>query len=613
MAIEKQGVSSTTSQKGGDLLTSMASVFEAEGAEAITGRTDDAAAALASIAQIEEVKAEDGRTYYVDRATNSTSWEPPPAYSSAVKKFQKIADLGETHANNMVEVSEASVQQVVQSLEALKTKPTAVATVANALSRLATNDKNAQSIASSGGIQAIIGAMRQNPGLVPLLTNCFRLLNQFAKNDHYKKVVVAEGGISLVLHAMNTLTHEAILMKLCLSCIANLAFNSSANIDAITQAGGVKTIEKVMQNYEDDGAILELCMVALSNLMHNNDAVRIDVGQTCGDEVVHIIRRLYTEPALVKSAMRCIGNLSFCDQNIRYLVSEHATEVVVRAMSAHPQDIELLQLAIDVIGNLASLDFDEYTDETEAIHEEVYETIFSEGGPSAILEILRSRKETSLLLSGMDALSNIANDSISVERLLSKGLVELVLESMSANVWDEELSECTVNLLASISAAEECTAYVVKENGVQLLLASMESHDDQPEFLIPAHIAMSNVVIVEEAKKTVQSLKGIPLMVKQLKEFPDNDELVEKVLETLIRLSADDACSEEMSTEGMFTFVSLIDQYIEDGEMMTTIFMFLGHLAFVTPNLKSMVQFGAVAKITKSMADMSDDVDLMVK
>ena len=64
-----------------------------------------------------------------------------------------------------------------------------------------------------------------------------------------------------------------------------------------------------------------------------------------------------------------------------------------------------------------------------------------------ILEILRRYKETSLVLSGMDALSNIANDQSSVEKLLSKGLVEHVLESMQANDWDEELSECTVKLL----------------------------------------------------------------------------------------------------------------------------------------------------------------------
>ena len=76
--------------------------------------------------------------------------------------------------------------------------------------------------------------------------------------------------------------------------------------------------------------------------MHNNDEVRITVGQTCGDEVVHIIRRLH-DATLVKSAMRAIETFRL-RQNIRYLVSEHATEVVVKSMNEHPEDTELLQL-----------------------------------------------------------------------------------------------------------------------------------------------------------------------------------------------------------------------------------------------------------------------------
>jgi hypothetical protein len=631
VAVENQVSRGGNNEKGQALLDSMSSVFKAEGSDAIDGKMQKAAQALSTIENIEEVKDAEGRTYYVNRATNETTWEAPAVYKAACQKFEKVAELGETHAANMVEVDTATVSQTVASLEALMTKPTAAVSVTDALSRLATHEKNAKVIAESGGIRAVINAMRTNPTVTQLLINCTRLLNQFAKNDHYKKIVASEGGIPLIIFCLNNKLDEEILVKLCLSCIANLAFNSSVNLNAIVEAGGINAIEKVMQKYADTGPVLELTMVALSNLMHENDAVRITVGQTCGDEIVEIIRRLTEDASLCKSAMRAIGNLSFCDQNIRYIVNEHATEVTVRAMDQHPEDIELLQLGIDVIGNLASLDFNEDAEEDEMeeqekIHDEVYELIFAEGGPTAILDILKNRKETSLLLSGMDALSNIANDDISVAKLLKKGLVELVLDSMSANDWDEELSECTVKLLASISVGEACSKAIVEQNGVQLLLASMESHDDQPEFLASAHIALSNVVIVEEARKTVLDLKGIPLIVKQLIDFPDNFELTEKIIETLIRLSADDMCSEGMSDEGMFVFCGLIDKWSDhvreddDGDeddeepsILETILALLGHLAFVTNNLRKMVQFDGVKKIVATIRKHSEDVDVMIK
>jgi hypothetical protein len=626
VAVENQfakgGENSVSAQKGAALLDSMSSVYKAESSDAIDQKMQNAAAALVSIENIEEVTAEDGRTYYVDRATNQTSWEAPTAYTAACTKFQKVADLGETHADNMIEVDSTTVAQTVTALDALRTKPTAATSVADALSRLATHEKNAKVIAENGGIRSIVNAMRSNPNLTKLLISCVRLLNQFAKHDHYKKIVASEGGIPLVLHCLNTKPEEEILTKLCLSCLANLAFNSQVNLKSIVDHKGIDSIEKIMQHYVETGPVLELTMVALSNLMHENDPVRVTVGQTCGDEIVEIIRRLTDDASLCKSAMRAIGNLSFCDQNIRYIVGEHATEVVVKAMDIHVNDLELLQLGIDVIGNLASLDFNDDEDEetNDDIHDEVYETIFNEGGPTKILEILKSRKETSLLLSGMDALSNIANDDISVERLLKKGLVQLVLESMSANDWDEELSECTVKLLASISVGEECSESIVEQNGVQLLLTSMESHEDQPEFLISAHIALANIVASVEAKKTVLNLKGIPLIVKQLKDFSDNKELTEKIVETLIRLSADDDCSETMSDEGMFVFCGLIDQWSDhvqedenEAPMLEIIFALLGHLAFVTNNLRKMVQFDGVKKIVASITRKIDDVEIMNK
>jgi len=63
----------------------------------------------------------------------------------------------------------------------------------------------------------------------------------------------------------------------------------------------------------------------------------------------------------------------------------------------------------------------------------------------------------------------------------------------------------------------------------------------------------------------------------------------------------------------MITFVDLIDQYKDDVDMLTLIFMFLGHLAFVTGNLKAMVASGAVKKIVMQMRSHPDELELMVK
>ena len=45
--------------------------------------------------------------------------------------------------------------------------------------------------------------------------------------------------------------------------------------------------------------------------------------------------------------MRAIGNLSFSDENIKFIVEQGATHEIVSSMDAHKKDLELQQLGID--------------------------------------------------------------------------------------------------------------------------------------------------------------------------------------------------------------------------------------------------------------------------
>ena len=266
VAVENQASRGENNEKGKELLNSMSSIYKAEGSDAIDDKMKMAAQELSIIETIAEVKDASGKTYYVNRATNETSWEAPTVYTAACQKFENVADLGETHAKNMKEVDTTTISQSVAALEAMMTtNPTAAVSITGALSRLVTHEKNAKVIADSGGISTIMNAMRKNPTVKQLLINCTRLLNQFAKHDFYKTIVASEGGIPLIIFYLTNKLDEEILVTMCLSCIANLALSSSVNLNAILTAGGISAVENVMQKYVDTAPILELTMVLLSN------------------------------------------------------------------------------------------------------------------------------------------------------------------------------------------------------------------------------------------------------------------------------------------------------------------------------------------------------------
>ena len=183
---------------------------------------------------------------------------------------------------------------------------------------------------------------------------------------------------------------------LCRSTLANLAFNSKPNIIVIMRMNGVKAAELamqvrgqhssaplltllhllhvccihlfrlvdgcckslvVLQTYPNSPRLLENAVCLLSNLMFGNDDNKLEIGSTCGDEIVNVIRVSccgkhvyfssvavcfqpmavlslayvgfspalrppvlqvhFADGNLFKMSLRALGNLSYCDENIR--------------------------------------------------------------------------------------------------------------------------------------------------------------------------------------------------------------------------------------------------------------------------------------------------------
>ena len=68
------------------------------------------------------------------------------------------------------------------------------------------------------------------------------------------------------------------------------------------------------------------------------------------------------EPYLFGMALRAIGNLTRCDENIARVVGFGVIKGIVEGMTANAEISGVIQLAADVMGNLGSLD-DEDTGE----------------------------------------------------------------------------------------------------------------------------------------------------------------------------------------------------------------------------------------------------------
>ena len=601
----------------------MASKFtEAEAAvKQMSSTLSSATQAIAAVGTVQELTAEDGRTYYYNSASGERTWEMPASYASFKSAMTSMQAVALTQAEDTVtHVDTATINTMVNALNTHVRNPAMAVSAATTLSALAMNDGNADAIAKSGGISTMIAAINANPQNVELLKSLLVLMERISRNDIYKEQIVSLGGAEVLINiAVGIhLGNEEITLK-ALSTLANLAFNSPPNIEALMQRNAVAAVQRVLQAYTKHPRVLENAMCALSNLMYGSDDNKLTIGQTCGDSVTNIIRDLPNDANLFKMALRALGNLSFCDANIRFIVEEHhATKAIVSGMRAHVKDEEAQQLAMEVLGNFASLEEEVETDaEGNVVNgkDSIPSIILREAGCSQIITNLRNAGHNSALIkAGFDALSNIANDVDVTETMAKKqNLVPVVIEVMQANDWDAEVITRAVGLLGVMTYSRECLTLIAQLDGIQALLSAMEQHGSSGDLLAAAQLALTNLAASEDARTAIRNMEGVATILGLFEQNITDRTYVTETMKTLTRLCADDRLSASIADRGMHILMAAVDRYNRDPDFLTVAFRLLGHLAFVESNLTIIVQHNGIHKVIGAITAHPDSKGLMVR
>ncbi len=65
-------------------------------------------------------------------------------------------------------------------------------------------------------------------------------------------------------------------------------------------------------------------------------------------QIVNVIRVHFADCNLFTMTLRALGNLSYCDENIHYLVESGAVECIVQGMLANSADKQATQYSLEV-------------------------------------------------------------------------------------------------------------------------------------------------------------------------------------------------------------------------------------------------------------------------
>ena len=112
----------------------------------------------------------------------------------------------------------------------------------------------------------------------------------------------------------------------------------------------------LMRRYRDNPRLLEDSICGLSNLAFVSDDIQHRIGRVCMGEVCRACTRFSGDAYLFQMTLRAVGNLTRSDENIARAVSSGCMRGMVDGMARHRDNVEVVKLCADVLGNMASVD-----------------------------------------------------------------------------------------------------------------------------------------------------------------------------------------------------------------------------------------------------------------
>jgi hypothetical protein len=297
----------------------------------------------------------------------------------------------------------------------------------------------------------------------------------------------------------------------------------------------------IMDAHINNPRMLEDAMCGLSNIAFTNDEARLQIGRQCGSTIVRVLGQFARSPYLFSMGLRAVGNLTRCDENIARMVGHGVMLAVVEGMRAGSADVEMTELAADVVGNLASLDSSaialpkaveflavppvlrparagegveandpELPDavpgldsaelrgrcKEEGVDAVITHRLVGDGAVSILVEVMKKHStQLKTVKAALRALFYVANSKQTVKAMTNSGLLSGTAFAMRAGDYDVEVVRRAARLIARVTAEADADVLgqVLDSGVVSLLLSAIDTHNDSRDASVTCYAVLRHI------------------------------------------------------------------------------------------------------------------------
>ena len=481
-------------------------------------------------------------------------------------------------------------------------------------------------------IPKLIDTARRNIDNPILVRKIMRLLTRLAVNDNFKQKIVSLKGIEFIVEVIMKYLDHVPLLASCISVLANLSFNNLEVAKTIMNANAVPAVEAVMQNQLDQMSLLSKCLTTLSNLMFSNDEHTRIICKSCGDEIVHMIRQHGDQSKVLRSGLRALGTLVYCEDNIGIIVGEGATKAIIDGMSKNQDNEETLLLAVHCLSNLSAENMPcmEAPDSVgKDFHpprrgEPTLQVMVQEGAIDVLLNTMRDFEYNGALgIACMEVLHGLCETHAYAKKAFDLGAASTILNLLEQHDWDHEIVTAGFGCLSVLgeTVIYELDAGVDKvfsEDDVKSLATLITSIDsDEYQSAFSSICAVLKLFLSDDDHGTGSGKffveNGVlKALIHLMKTHMNVSSYLLECTPVLAVFAHFDDFAHYVAKSCVHLVTEAMKIHTENTRVLTGLFDLMGSLAFDNENLPLIVQYDGPAAIVDAICANPTDANMVL-
>ena len=471
---------------------------------------------------------------------------------------------------------------------------------------MVTRKENAEYIIKSGGLQAVLDALRAHPHSEVVAKYGVEFLNAISQYEECLQALIDSGAIEVLIEILRNHMHNAEIVDGVINTLGRCAI-SAENVQRIVDAGGLGVLLDVIRHHTENANIVRqtLLLIETAAIMPANVQPLRDLGAM--DAILLAMEGHPDDLEIQEIGGRTLGLIAGPEQ---LKASIETVSALTGKLSRNPQDAEVilqeLGPAVRLLSNLAIVgDNVDYLVQNRAI--DALLAAFT-----AASKLPSSEARNALLASAAQGLVRlIGTDKDRITVFDSAAFKEMVKHSL-ANPDNEALAESVMALLSQLAANPEVAKKMLEDGTLESILALVKAHPLNEKILAYAAQALGALALDAAAAKKILEQGGGEVVVEAIYANMENLEELLKTLEVIPLLAKDEECARKLLECGTLdAILDVLRNHPEEADIVRACIRAIGSMVVCPEVVPAVGEKGGLPLLLRALRDHYADEDLV--